>query len=45
MGGPDNLVVAPAIPVENISSPTAFAEYHPTVVGLFPSGEKPAELQ
>jgi hypothetical protein len=31
--------VAPAIPVENISSPTAFAEYHPTVVGLFPSGE------
>jgi hypothetical protein len=45
MCGPHYLVVAPAIPVENISSPTAFAECNPTVVGLFPSGEKPAELQ
>jgi hypothetical protein len=45
MGGPHDLVVAPAISVEHIARPTAFAERNPTIVGLVPSGEKPAELQ
>jgi hypothetical protein len=45
MGGPHHLVVTPPIPVEDIARPTPLAESDPTVVGLFPSGEKPAELQ
>jgi hypothetical protein len=45
VGGPDNLVVTPAIPIEDIASPTAFTEGHPTVVGFLPSREKPTEFQ
>src|SRR5688500_6233089 len=37
--------MAPPIAVEDITSATAFTEGHPTVVGLFPSGEKPTEFQ
>jgi hypothetical protein len=45
VGGPDNLVVTPAIPIEDIASSTAFTEGHPTVVGFLPSREKPTEFQ
>jgi len=45
MGGPHDLVVAPAITVEDIASATAFTEGHPTVVRLLPSGEKLAKFQ
>jgi hypothetical protein len=45
MGGPDNLVVTPAIAVEDIAGPTALTEGHPTVVGFLPSGEKSTEFQ
>src|SRR5688500_11166649 len=37
--------MAPPIAVEDITSATAFTEGHPTVVGLFPSGEKPTVFQ
>jgi hypothetical protein len=43
--GPDNLVVTPAIAVEDIASPTALAEGHPTIVGFLPSREKSTEFQ
>jgi hypothetical protein len=45
MRGPHHLVVTLPIPVEDIASPTPLAESDPAVVGLFPSGEEPAELQ
>jgi hypothetical protein len=45
MGGPHDLVVAPAIAVEDIASATAFTEGHPTIVRLLPSGEKLAKFQ
>ena len=45
MRGAHHLVVHPPIPVEDIAPPDPLAESDPTVVGFFPSSEKPAELQ
>ena len=45
MGGPHHLVVTPPVAVEDIASPPASSEGHPTVIGFLPSGEELAQLQ
>jgi hypothetical protein len=37
--------VTPPIPIEDIARPNPLAESDPTILGLFPSSEKLAELQ
>ena len=45
VGGADHLVVAPAVPVEDVALAAALPEYRPAVVGLVPFREESAQLQ
>ncbi len=42
VGRADDLVVAPAVPVEDVAGATTLAEHRATVVGLLPPGEEPS---
>ena len=43
--GPDHLVVAPAVPVEDVALAATLAEHRPAVVGLVPFRKESAQLQ